>query len=281
VPPKRISICCLSPFLFLLASLFAPAADQPALESQMRQLLKNNILALRMPYTAGDLKFDAQGKLIGTSNIGPWTIYSSVQISDVSVKDSSFELDGERVILVPSKGKGSVLPMLTGRKVHISLGLTAPADEAKIRAAVSNIFSEDSVEGHFSAYWKPAADMEKPCKAILKEHPDGVVGTLESENPVYGCVKSSVVKPPKATFKPAPGAGAKNPPEGVASLRIVIDEHGYPVIIAPKTSSTPDYGIAALVAVSQWTYSPAMKDGKPVPFMMDIDVGNAFSEDAD
>src|ERR1700674_713887 len=277
--PKRIGICCLA--LFLLASLHAPAANQSALESQMRQLLKNNILALRVPYTAGVLKFDAQGKLIGSSNIGPWTIYSSVQISDVSVKDSAFELEGERVILVLSKGKGSVVPTLTGRKVHISLELTAPADEAKIRAAVSDTFSEDSVERRFGAYWKPPADMEKPCKAILKEHPDGVVGTLESENPVYGCVKSSVVRPPKATFKPAPGAGAKDPLEGVASMRIVVDEHGYPVIIKANTSSKPDYGLAALVAVSQWMYSPAMKDGKPVPFMLDIELGNAFAEDAD
>ena len=277
--PNRIGICCLA--LFLLASLYALPANQSALESQMRQLLKNNILALRMPYTAGDLRFDAQGRLIGTSHIGPWTIYSSVQISDVSVKDSSFELDGERVILVPSKGKGSVFPMRTGRKVHISLGLTAPADEAKIRAAVSDIFSDDSVERRFDAYWKPAADIEQPCKAILKEHPDGVVGILESRNAVYGCVKSSVVRPPKATFKAATGAGEKNPLKGVASMRIVVDENGYPVIIKVKTSSKPDYGIAALVAVSQWMYSPAMKDGKPVPFMMDIDVGNAFDEDAD
>lgn len=274
--PKPTVICLLA--LFLSATLYTAAADQSALESQMRQLLQNHILGLRSPYTAADLKFDAQGKLVGASELGPWTMDSSIQISEVSLKDSSFELDGERVILVLPKDKDTATPMLSGRKVHVSLALPPNADENTIRGALGDIFSGQDVNQRFESYWKAASDMQKPCKAIAKEHPDGVVGTLASANPVYGCVKSSVVTPPKAISKPAPGAGAKNPPQGAASLRIVLDENGSPAIIKARTSSKADYGIAALIAVSQWKYSPAMKDGKAVPFMLDVDLGNAYAD---
>jgi hypothetical protein len=39
--------------------------------------------------------------------------------------------------------------------------------------------------------------------------------------------------------------------------------------------------LAALIAISQWKYSPAMKDGKPVPYLLDVDLGKSVAAPAD
>ncbi len=263
--------------LFLcLAVIPAAAVDASPMETQMRQLLQNKIIGLRMPYTAAELNYDANGQLIGSSEVGPWTLYGSIQINEVSLKDTAFTLDAERVILVLPSGKSTLTPMLTGRKVRVSLTLTAPVDDNSIRGALGDVFSMSSVDEHFASYWKPAVEnlmnMEKPCKAIQKSSPDGVVGAL-ANIPAYACVKGNVVSKPNGITTPAPGADAKKPMDGSASVRVIVDENGYPAIIQALKSSNGNYGIAAIVAVSQWKYSPAMKDGKAVPYMLDIELG--------
>jgi hypothetical protein len=36
-----------------------------------------------------------------------------------------------------------------------------------------------------------------------------------------------------------------------------------------------------LEAVSTWKYKPALKDGKPVPYMLDVELGTEFKADED
>jgi hypothetical protein len=273
--------------VFVSSALAAPAVDSSPVETQLRPLLQNKIIGLLVPYTADDLKFDANSQLVGTSDIGPWTLFGSIQVSDVSVKDNTFQIEGERVILVLPHGKTTLMPMLSGRKVHVTIALTPPVDANSVRGALGDIFSSASVDEHFASYWKPTVDnlmdLDKPCKTVLKANPDGVVGTIASTSSAYGCAKGNAVTKPKGITTLAPGAGSKKPMEGSASLRLIIDEHGYPAIIYAKTSSNSNYGVAAIEAVSQWRYNPAMKDGKPVSYMLDVDLGKsvAAATDAD
>jgi hypothetical protein len=265
--------------LWVCFALPVLAVDSSPIEAQMRQLLQNKIIAFLVPYTADDLKFDVNSQLVGAADIGPWTLYGSIQISDVSLKDNIFQIDGERVALILPHGKTTLMPILAGRKIHVAIALTPPVDDNAVRGALGGVFSSSSVDEHFASYWKPSLDgvmdMDKPCKAVLKANPDGTVGVLASTAPVYACVKGSVVSKPKGVSTPEPGAGTKKPPQGSASLRLIVDEHGYPAIIHAMASSNGNYGMAALAAVSQWKYAPAMKDGKPVPYMLDVDLGKS------
>jgi len=267
--------------LFLGAASAAPAVDSSPVETQLRPLLQNKIIGLLVPYTADDLKYDAGSQLVGTSDIGPWTLFGSIQISDVSVKDNTFQLDGERVILVLPHGKTTLMPMLSGRKIHVTIALTPPVDANSVRGALGDIFSSASVDEHFASYWKPTVEnlmeLDKPCKTVLKANADGVVGTLASASSVYGCAKGNVVTKPKGITTPAPGAGSKKPMDGSANLRLIIDEQGYPAIIYARNSSNSNYGVAAIEAVAQWRYTPAMKDGKPVSYMLDVELGKAVT----
>ena len=275
---SRLAVACLLPFILTMVSF----ADQAALEAQFKQLLENHILSMKGPYAATDLKFDASGKLVGTSEIGPFPLFGSIQVSKFALQDSSIEIDGQRVVLVLGAGKVTdYSPILGKQTVHISIAITPPIkDDDQIRAALGEVFSSESSKERFANYWKPAVDLTDPCKTIKKDHPDGVVGTLAYTNPVYGCVKSSVVTAPKGITTPPPMTG-KKPMDGSAKVRIVIDENGFPAIIKAMTSSTPTYGAAALEAVSTWKYKPALKDGKPVPYMLDVELGTEFKADED
>jgi len=265
-----LSVCFALPVL---------AVDSSPIETQMRQLLQNKIIGLLVPYTADELKFDVNSKLAGNSDIGPWTLYGSIQVNDVFLKDNVFEIDGERVALILPHGKTTLMPILTRRKIHVAIALTPPVDDNAVRGALGDIFSSSSVDEHFASYWKPSIEnlmeIEKPCKVVLRANPDGVVGTLGASSPVYACVKGNVVSKPKGIATPEPGAGAKRPPQGSASLRVIVDDQGYPAIIYAKGSSSAEFGMAALVTVSGWRYSPALKDGKPVPYMLDVDLGKS------
>ena len=92
---KRFFTRCSIVLVMLTVRVFA--VDPAPVETQMRTLLKDKIIGLAIPYTAADLKFDANGRLTGTSDYGPWTIFGSIQINDIAIKDSSFEIDGERI----------------------------------------------------------------------------------------------------------------------------------------------------------------------------------------
>jgi TonB family protein len=78
----------------------------------------------------------------------------------------------------------------------------------------------------------------------------------------------AAVTPPKALNKVAP----THPPsliaegvEGSAIVQISIDEVGAVTSAVVIEATRPEFGDAAVVAVSQWTFEPARRDGKPMP----------------
>ena len=52
--------------LAICGILPAHAVDSSPVETQLRPLLQNKIIGLLVPYTAGDLKFDANSQLVGS-----------------------------------------------------------------------------------------------------------------------------------------------------------------------------------------------------------------------
>jgi TonB family protein len=68
-----------------------------------------------------------------------------------------------------------------------------------------------------------------------------------------------------------PEARAKGP-TGVVKLNAVIDESGTVTSVEPIESPDATLTAAAVAAVGQWTYKPALKDGKPVKVRLSITV---------
>ena len=59
---------------------------------------------------------------------------------------------------------------------------------------------------------------------------------------------------------------------GKVLVHFVVNEQGVPVDLQVTESPGYDLDKAALAAVSQWRFAPAMKDGKPIPFPLTAQV---------
>jgi hypothetical protein len=258
----------------LWLSSVSVAQTNSALQDEMRSMLVNKVIILGAPLVGPDLKFEVSGKPVGDPQLGVWTIDSAIQTTALSLTDSSLEMDATRVIITPGKDGGDILPLLSDRKVHISLAIKPPIkDKGQIMESLGLVFSTKDLKDKMNAFWKPAAPFDKNCKAILKEHADGVVGTLNGTDPVYACLKSNVVTPPKKTTAPGPVGPDKKAIAGNAILAVVIDQNGTPAVLNVFKANDQAYTLAALNAMSQWKFKPATKDGKPVAYLSYIELG--------
>jgi len=52
--------------------------------------------------------------------------------------------------------------------------------------------------------------------------------------------------------------------EGMVALKLVVSSEGVPHDITVSKTLSPDFDRAAIEAVKQWKFFPAMKDGKPL-----------------
>ena len=81
--------------------------------------------------------------------------------------------------------------------------------------------------------------------------------------------------PPKATYAPDPQYSEKARQagyEGTVVLWLVVDANGLPQEIKVQHSLGMGLDEEAIKAVRQWRFQPALKDGKPIPVMVNVQV---------
>lgn len=81
--------------------------------------------------------------------------------------------------------------------------------------------------------------------------------------------------PPRATYAPDPEYPLKERKtghEGSVILRLVVDAAGMAHDITVSESLSPAFDAAALEAVKKWTFSPAVRNGKPVSANLAVQV---------
>src|SRR5215468_6090592 len=86
--------CSLMIVLMCAASSICGQTD--SLQDQLNSTYKGKILLLRNFYSGTDLEYDQNGTLVSRASLGPWTL-SSVEITDISVKKQSIEIEGNRL----------------------------------------------------------------------------------------------------------------------------------------------------------------------------------------
>jgi hypothetical protein len=275
---KKYSLFAIILAVVVCFSLASSAQTNNALQDDLRNMVVNKVISLGAPLAGTDLKFDESGKPVGNPEVGVFTLDSALQTTALNLTDHSLELDAARVILIPKDG--DVMPLLSDRKVHVSLAIKPPIkDKNQVLEALSLVFSTKDMKEKMNATWKQAGNFDKNCKAVLKDHPDGVVGTLNGTDPVYSCLKSNVVSPPKKTTSPVPVGPDKKAMAGNAILAVVVDQNGSPAVMNIFKANDQAFTMAALNAMSQWKFKPAMKDGKPVPYLSYIELGTENSDE--
>ncbi|MGD0416473.1 MAG: energy transducer TonB [Terriglobales bacterium] len=83
------------------------------------------------------------------------------------------------------------------------------------------------------------------------------------------------VKPPREIYAPGPEypkKARKEHQEGTVVLQMVVGSDGLPRDIKVARSLSPELDEAATVAVRQWKFVPATKDGAPVAVLISVEV---------
>jgi periplasmic protein TonB len=83
------------------------------------------------------------------------------------------------------------------------------------------------------------------------------------------------ITPPRQIYAPDPDYPVKERGtghEGNVILRLVVDADGVAHDIAVSGSLSPAFDAAALEAVKKWKFTPATKNGKPIPAHLAVQV---------
>ena len=259
-------------FVFLIAQSVS-AQHQNENESRMETGIQGRVLVLKTPFLNDDLQFDSQGKLVGNGDVGPWTTHGWIKVSDVRLSDHELVLKGNRVILVMGSvnHKASLVPLVSDEKLRISADFS---DSKEAEQWLTQEFESRSVQERIDSYWSPKANLAESFDDLSRLLPDGIVGILEGNRPVYVLGKKSSVKAPRAIATPDPqypDAANRAHPSGVNVVRVVINEQGLPELLQLIVS---EKGLdeSALIAISKWRFQPAMKDGKPVAVAINVEM---------
>jgi periplasmic protein TonB len=82
--------------------------------------------------------------------------------------------------------------------------------------------------------------------------------------------------PPRPVYTPDPeytSSARHDKIEGTVTINLKLDADGIPHEMKIARSLRPDLDQKALEAVTKWRFSPAKKDGKPIPVFLSVEVG--------
>jgi len=250
----------------------ALALDQEV-EAHVRTAILGKALCLNHPNRASKLRFDAQGHEESRVEPGPWTTYGLLRVKKLSFTSSAIEVQAERQLLVwPLENPDRYAVIPADGKLSISIEASG-ADAAEVDKTLREILWSGSIQQRFLSEWHPAIDVKMDCDAIKKQKPDQVVGTLRG-TPVFACSGKDFT-PPKVVSDPEPSyteASRKKHVQGRVLLKTVINEDGVPEIIGFQSGIDEGLSENAVKALSEWRFTPANKNGQPVPALISVDI---------
>jgi TonB family protein len=269
-----------------LMVLFLPTqmrADDNEIESHLKSIYVDNILTLRHFYTAKHLKFRADGTLVGDAAIGPWTLASQFRVKEIRLNGSSIKVKGRRIQWI-FDGQGKSHDQLmrdedcSGKcdaekkalgDAAIEIAISLPSDkptEEETMAAMNAVFlpSGESMVDIVPPFWQ----------AYFAKREGKVLPSAAPKETVY-VVKTGEITPPRLTFNPDPDYAVEARRvnyQGSVLIGLVVDSTGKPQDLQIEKPLGMGLEEKAVASVKIWKFEPALKDGKPVPVRIHIQV---------
>jgi TonB family protein len=258
---------------------YAANENETNLESTLRNTYKQKLLSLRNPYFGKMLIFDSSGAPTNRVVAGPWSTCGLLRVQKFRIDTNVVEIDGKRVILALRSDEADrkavppqteAIPVETEQNVRIRIQMS-PMNLEQVNGSLAKIFQGGQLIERVAAYWRPTThDLD----AFRQSTPNGVVGNLEGNRPVY-LVNRGTVTPPKPIRTPDPEyteAARRNRIEGTTILSVVVNEKGFPEMLKIVRGLGGGLDIQALVAVANWEFGPALMAGKPVAVLINVEV---------
>ena len=274
---RTLAICVLT--FSIVCNCYATSEDEKNLENTLRNIYEQKLVSLRNPYFGKMLIFDSSGVPTNRVVAGPWSTCGLLRVQKFRVGKDVVEIDGKRVILALRSDEADrkavppqteAIPVETEQKVRIRIEIS-PMNLEQVTGSLPKILQGGQLIERVAAYWRPTThDLE----AFRKSTPNGVVGNLAGNRPVY-LVNRGTVTPPKAIRTPDPEYtedARRNRINGTTILSVVVNEKGFPEMLKIVRGLGGGLDIQALVAVANWEFDPALMAGKPVAVLISVEV---------
>lgn len=288
--------------ILLLTIPTAALAESRELEKSLSAELKNKTVMLRGMYTGTHLHFDSKGNLLGSNSKGYWTSDATVEIRKVTFsKDHMLRIAGKRVITLFDQKVGQFRSYRTDSNLIVAIDIDPSWQDpaARLNPLLGEIFSTSASElaSQVPDYWNcwltgtierrekkgwkcipkgmsaPEVDPFEPDTYVPPMQRDAVLKKTE-RGTAYYCVGKGVTppKPLKADDPSYTDLAKEAKMQGTTVLWLIVTEQGNVSDIHIQMPLGGGLDDKAIEAVRQWRFSPAMKDGQPVPVAINVEV---------
>jgi TonB family protein len=263
--------------------------SQAALADDLGEQLKSDYigktLTLRHFYEGKQLTFESDGSLVGSAEVGPWTVFGQILVKTIGVNERSLQIHARRVCLTfdeKTRFFRDVLDYLKDGKpedtegpkkfyetndVDVDINLTsAQPNEQDISAAMNAVFlvPGDSMRDLVPDYWR------------------GYFGEKEGQ-PRSGRDPTETVYSVKLGEVSSPRAINRENPEfsewarlahyqATGAISLVVDPSGLPRDLEIESPQGLGLDEKSIEAVSKWKFEPGMREGQPVPVKITVEL---------
>jgi hypothetical protein len=267
-------------FVILTPGLFAQTTDSAVLDHVRADYLKKAFL-LRGFYQEPLLQYDSSGHLKHHASSGSWTT-SYAFVEAVDIQDARLTLKAHRAVQIFDDHKHQFQLTRTDIKLLLTVEVPSPLEERGIREALGHIFiaPTEPIGGMLPDFWQPLLkNIDEKGKVSLDPKKDpwdpSVTGDCDQAPSVdRPCRIVKPMKPPKPVYTPDPDFGDLGKAlhlRGASVLWLVIDETGQPQHIALMKPLGAGLDERAIDKVRSWKFQPVIRDGKPVPVMINVE----------
>lgn len=260
--------CCL---LMLSQSLFADD-DFKGLSATVTRALNRKLFALKEPIPGAEISLLQDGTPKKRQQPGIFSLDSLIEVDKVKIQKTRIEIGGHRVYLlmqpVSRKAETSETPFTVKVKIELSKIVTT---ESEVTEILNGAFGRNEELGvQLKKYW--TSELKFDLKSI--SHGDGKkVGTWNGDHSVY--TVGNDIKSPERLNTPTPDfILADRSAIGKSNIRLVVvlNEEGRPVVFGVEKAPSDVVGIQAVRAISDWRFTPAMRDKSPVPILIYVEL---------
>jgi TonB family protein len=222
----------------------------------LTQRYKNQVLALRAPFTHGDQKFDFAGRPLQHPE-GSWLLFGGIYVQKLKVSDHALRLEGPRIAFTPDKRVAKHGFITLGKSERIEINLDQPlhsVDEAQ--ALLARVFFLDG-------------DSTERAKPEFRRADDPT-----ADGPIYHPNRDGT-QPPRSTYTPEPEfseQARRKKFQGIVVLHIVVDQAGNVARIRLERALGNGLDENAMERIKSWRFSPATLKDRPVAVEMNIEV---------
>jgi hypothetical protein len=172
-------------------------APDPDFRKELRRRYEGKVLLLSVPTSFDVVHFDGSGSPTRRPAGEPWTTAGLIRADKVDVQGRQVVIDGRReiVALLANTSSRKLVPVTTGRTVHISIDLPRePTDAAKRSEFLGRVLSTEEVSRKIQGAWHADVDLTRGSGSGTAFPPGGKVGTLEGDRAVYAWESGVVSK---------------------------------------------------------------------------------------